>query len=82
MDSATYSAQVAENVKTAIKASGRSVLSVAEATGIPRPTLDRRLRSNGGSPFSVREVKDIAIELGLTAAALLTVEDAAASAAA
>lgn len=77
MDSATYSALVAENVENAIEAAGRSVLSIAESTGIPRSTLDRRLKSNGGSAFSVREVKAIAIELEVTAAELLVIEDAA-----
>ena len=76
MDSATYSALVAENVENALEAAGRSVLSIAESTGIPRSTLDRRLKSHGGSPFSVREVKAIAIVLGITAAELLVVEDA------
>lgn len=67
MDSTTYAATVAANIRKAIKASGRSVLSVAEATGIAQSTLDRRFKSNGASPFTVLEVHAIAKELGTTA---------------
>lgn len=80
MDSTTYAARVAANIETAISAAGRSVVSVSAATGIPRSTLDRRIRSQGGSPFSVREVKAIADELGITAASLLVIEVATAAA--
>lgn len=77
MDSTQYAAAVAANVEKAIEAAGRSVLSVALETGIPRTTLDRRLRSNGFSPFSVTELKLIADLLGTTARELTTVYVAA-----
>lgn len=73
MDSTGYAAAVADNVHRAIAGRSRSVLSVAEATGIPRTTLDRRLRSGGASPFSVSELKAIADELGITVRDLTTV---------
>jgi DNA-binding phage protein len=73
MDSTQYAAAVAANVEKSIAAAGRSVLSVALETGIPRTTLDRRLRSNGVSPFSVTELKLIADLLGTTARDLTTV---------
>lgn len=73
MDSTSYAAAVAANVDQAIKAAGLSVLKLAQATGIPRTTLDRRLRSNGFSPFSVAELKAIADEVGTTASVLATV---------
>lgn len=73
MDSTTYAAEVAANIQNQIKAAGLSVLSVAQATGIPYTTLTRRLASNGLAPFTVREVKVIADHLGTSASDLLTV---------
>ena len=73
MDSTTYAATVAANIKTEMNNKGRSVLSVAEATGIPRSTLLRRFNSEGMSAFTVREIKAIADDLGTTALALATV---------
>lgn len=73
MDSMQYAAAVADNVSRAIEASGKSHLSLAQETGIPRTTLDRRLRSSGGSPFSVSELKDIADVLRVDVASLTTV---------
>lgn len=73
MDSTAYAAAVAANIREAISAAGVSVLNVAQSTDIPYTTLDRRLRSGGASPFSVREVRAIAQALGTTAAKLTTV---------
>lgn len=77
MDSTTYAAAVASAVERAIRQAGKSVAGIAAETGIPRTTLDRRLRSGGLSALSVSEVKAIADVLGVTAASLLTVTVAA-----
>ncbi|MHB1063567.1 MAG: helix-turn-helix domain-containing protein [Georgenia sp.] len=76
MDSTQYAAAVADNVSGAIDTAGKSHLSLAQETGIPRTTLDRRLRSNGASAFSVSELKDIANVLGIKVASLTTVYEA------
>lgn len=73
MDSMSYAAAVAANIESAIKARGMTVLSVSQSSNIPRTTLERRLRSEGASPFTVREVKQIAEALGISAAHLTTV---------
>jgi len=71
MDSNTYSESVARNAATAIKASGSSLAAIAETSGIPRSTLERKLRGVGS--LTVREVKALADALGVTAQALTTV---------
>ena len=48
---------------------GMSTLRLSEETGIPRTTLQRRLRT--GSGFEVGEVHAIALALGTTASSLL-----------
>lgn len=73
MDSTQYAAAVARNVDEALRRANRSVLATAAATGIPRTTLDRRLRSSGGSPFSVAELKALADFTGTTVRDLATV---------
>lgn len=73
MDSNEYAAAVAANIAHAIKEAGLSRNAVAVRSGISNQTLTRRFASNGGSPFTVREVKRIAEILGTTAADLLTV---------
>ncbi len=77
MDSTAYAAAVAANIKTAIEKKGISVLSVATDTGIPRTTLDRRFKSDGAAPFTVREIKKIANLLGVSAVELTTVYEVA-----
>lgn len=77
MDSTTYAAAVAQTVERAIRQAGMTIAGVAAATGIPRTTLDRRLRSGGLSALSVSEVKAIADVLGVSAASLLTITVAA-----
>lgn len=67
MDSTEYAAAVAANIQSAIKRAGKPVATLAAETGIPRSTLDRRLRSHGLSPFTVREVKAIALALSTPA---------------
>lgn len=73
MDSNSFARAVAENVEKAIDRSGLSLLAAAKKAGIPYTTLDRRIKSGGLSPFTVREVKAIADALGRTANDLLTV---------
>lgn len=73
MDSTAYAAAVAAQIEKEFKLAGETVASLSRKTGIPRVTLDRRLTSKGVSPFTIREVKDIANALGTTAAKLSTV---------
>ena len=77
VDSTTYAAAVAAKIRTAIEEKGISVLSVATSTGIPRTTLDRRFKSDGAAPFTVREIKKIANILGISASELTTVYEIA-----
>lgn len=55
------SRETAQRVTAAIEAAGRTPLTVAEQTGIPRTTLLRRL--TGTSPFTVSELERIALML-------------------
>lgn len=73
MDSTTYAAAVADNIAKAIDVAGLSAKAVSDATGIPYTTLKRRFNSDGASPFSVREIKQIAAHLGVSARDLTTV---------
>ena len=65
--------RVAQAVAEAMEAGGWSEKGLAEATGIPRVTLRRRL---AGSAFNVAELAAIASALGTTVTALVA-EDAA-----
>lgn len=67
MDSNQYSAAIAAKIEKAIEASGETRHSVAQKSGVPYQTLNRRFASEGGSPFTVREVKRIADVLGISA---------------
>lgn len=58
-----YPEVVAAAVRQAIRTSGRTLGSVSTAAGIPRNTLNRRLAGN--SPFTVRELDNIASFLGV-----------------
>lgn len=60
---------LAATVDTAVKASGRSVLSLATSIDMHHMTLTRRLR--GDSSFSVDELAAIANELGVSLPELL-----------
>lgn len=59
-----FSEQVARSVATAIEAAGENPKSIADATGIARMTLVRRL--TGTSPFTVAELAVIARHLDTT----------------
>lgn len=60
----TFHEQVARNVAAAVSAAGETTKNVAEATGIARMTLTRRL--TGATPFTVAELALIARHLDLT----------------
>jgi transcriptional regulator with XRE-family HTH domain len=68
MDTNTYQRQVAETVAAAMTASGWSEKALAEATGIPRVTLRRRL---AGAAFNVAELAAIADTLRTTVSDLI-----------
>jgi transcriptional regulator with XRE-family HTH domain len=63
MDTNTYPRQVSQTVAEAMMAQGWSEKALAEATGIPRVTLRRRL---AGAAFNVAELAAIADALGTT----------------
>lgn len=73
MDTNTYPTQVAQTVAAAMQAQGWSEKALAEATGISRVTLRRRL---AGAAFNVAELAAIADALGTTVSDLLN-QDAA-----
>lgn len=68
-----YSARVAAKVAAAMESGGWSEKALAEATGIPRVTLRRRL---AGAAFNVAELASIAATLDVAIADL--VDEAAA----
>lgn len=71
-----YTQAVAEAVQAAMADRKFTQAGLAEATGIPRVTLIRRLR--GHVPFTVRELHDIATALDTPVADLMpAVEDVA-----
>lgn len=80
MDSTTYAAQVADNIRQAISSHGSTIREAAERAGIPSTTMNRRLASHGESPFTIREVKALADALGVTASSLTVVIDPASKA--
>ena len=73
MDTNTYSGRVAAAVASAMETGGWSEKAMAEATGIPRVTLRRRL---AGAAFNVAELAAIANTLSTTVPELIG-EDAA-----
>lgn len=64
MDSMKYSATVAKRVDKALSSAKFSVSEASEKSGIPRVTLTRRLRYPASSPFTVRELHQIAEAIG------------------
>lgn len=74
MDSRAYDKQLADNVAAAIKRANKSVHGVAVEAGVPPTTLDRRLRSAGDSPMTIRELKRVADVLGVSVASLMPTE--------
>lgn len=62
MDTNTADHTVAQRVTAAMQAGGYSQKATAEASGIPRVTLIRRL--SGATPFTVKELASIADVLG------------------
>ena len=64
MDSMKYSATVAKRVDKALSSAKFSVSEASEKSGIPRVTLTRRLKYPASSPFTVRELHQIAEVIG------------------
>lgn len=75
----TTTQAVAEVVSDKMPGHGLSVKALADATGIPRTTLARRL--TGHSSFTIRELNLIAPLLGTNAISLLAEAEAKRSAA-
>jgi transcriptional regulator with XRE-family HTH domain len=74
MDSTlNYQQALAVEVNSAIERAGKSALSVAEGTKIPRTTLLRRLA--GDSPLTVIELAKIATFIGASPVELLRAVD-------
>lgn len=73
MDSIEYAAAVANKVKQLAAERGLNLVALAAKTTIPRTTLNRRLTSNGLSPLTMREVKELANALNVNASDLTTV---------
>lgn len=64
MDSMKYSATVAKRVDKALSSAKFSVSEASAKSGIPRVTLTRRLKYPAASPFTVRELHQIAEAIG------------------
>lgn len=71
-----YEAAVAREVDKAMTAAGHTVLSLAEATTIPRVTLQRHFK--GLTPFNARELHLIAAVLGVSPSRFLLDAESAA----
>lgn len=71
----TFPARIARSVGAAIEQAGRTSTSVADAIGIPRSTLRRRLI--GATPFTVAEIEAVALHLHMTPEALMLTKVAA-----
>lgn len=63
---------VAQRVRTAMELAGQTPKALADATGLPRTTLNRRL--TGNSDFTLHELSVLAPVLGLTIGDLLADE--------
>lgn len=75
MDTNTV-ADIATMVRRAVESTGETVLGLSKATGIPRTTLDRRMR--GLQSFTTSELIRIAEHLGVSAAEWVAAVEAAA----
>jgi lambda repressor-like predicted transcriptional regulator len=64
-----YSARVADIIRQANEAAGRTPIKLATLTGISRETLKRRL--TGGSPFTTYELALIAPYIGMSPTEIL-----------
>lgn len=71
-----YEAAVAREVEKAMTAAGFTVKSLAEATTLPRITLQRHFA--GLTPFNARELRIIADTLGVSASQFLLDAESAA----
>lgn len=65
------SRRVASNIRAEMARSGTSIQSLAEAVGLTRTTLGRRLNPNGRSQLTIDEIEAIADHLNVPLDALL-----------
>ena len=65
------SRRVASNIRAELARSGTSIQELAEAVGLTRTTLGRRLNQNGRSPLTIDEIEAIADHLGVPVNSLL-----------
>lgn len=63
------------NIRAEMARSGTSIQSLAEAVGLTRTTLGRRLNPNGRSQFTIDEIEAIAAHLSVPLDALLLVRE-------
>lgn len=73
------SRRVASNIRAEMARSGTSIQSLAEAIGLTRTTLGRRLNPNGRSQLTIDEIEAIARHLEVPLDALLLIPAQAAS---
>lgn len=71
--------RLAEILRDAMAAQGKTILGLATATGIPYATLHRRI--HGKAPFTTNELAAVAAELNTTASALFAAVEQTPSAA-
>lgn len=69
------SRRVASNIRAEMARSGTSIQELAEAVGLTRTTLGRRLNPNGRSQLTIDEIEAIAAHLHVPVSALLTVPE-------
>ena len=74
MDTPSKTQSRAASIREAIRQAGFTPFTLAEATGIPRTTLNRRLL--GVTPFNTEELDSIAAALNTSVTDLLIAEAA------
>lgn len=67
------SRRVALNIRAELARSGTSIQELAEAVGLTRTTLGRRLNPNGRSQLTIDEIEAIAGHLGVPVSSLLLI---------
>lgn len=61
------------NIRAELARSGTSIQELAEAVGLTRTTLGRRLNPNGRSQLTIDEIEAIAGHLGVPVSSLLLI---------
>lgn len=67
--------RVASNIRAEIARSGTSIQELADAAGLTRTTLSRRLNPNGRTQLTIDEIESIAAHLHVPVSALLAVPE-------